>query len=153
MFPVCVRVVTTAGNKHISSLHTAFILFPVQKSLLPQDAAWRLIFLTCWSNSEGRIGEGSFTARFTSFRMFHFCSNCSHHSQHYLADSELFCKVVPGQLWPSTSAISHLHQQEITIRWQSTNAFLRCGLLVAGEGWVSELSVSELPGLCRSRTD
>lgn len=64
-----------------------------------------------------------------------------------------FCKVVPGQLWPSTSAISQLHQQEITIRWQSTNAFLRCGLLVAGEGCISEPLVSELSVLGLSRTD
>lgn len=50
-------------------------------------------------------------------------------------------------------AISQLHQLEFTIRWQSTNAFLRCGLLVAGEGCVSEPLVSELAGLCRTGTD
>lgn len=39
------------------SLYRVSILFPVQKTLLPQDAAQRLIFPTCWSSSDGRIGE------------------------------------------------------------------------------------------------
>lgn len=39
MLPVCVRKVTTAGNKHILSLNTESILFPVQNALLPREAA------------------------------------------------------------------------------------------------------------------
>lgn len=152
MFPVCVRAVTTAGNKHILSLYTAFILFPVQKSQLTQDAAWRLIFPTCWSHSEGCIAQGSFTARFTTFQdvsfPFHLLSSFTALSCRFRA---VLRSRFPGQLCPSASAISHLHQQEITIRGQPTNAFLRCGLLVAGGGCVSEPPASELSVLGPSR--
>lgn len=99
------------------------------------------------------MGEGSFTARFTTSWMFHSFSNRSHYSQHYLAISELFCKVVSSPAEARPRAISQLHQLEFTIRWQSTNAFLRCGLLVAREGCVSGPLVSELAGLCCSGTD
>ncbi len=95
----------------------------------------------------------SFTARFTTSRMFLSFSNRSHYSQHYLAISELFCKVVSSPAEAMPGAISQLHQLEFTIRWQSTNAFLRCGLLVAGEGCVSGPLVSELASLCCSGID
>ena len=64
-----------------------------------------------------------------------------------------FCKVVPRPAEARAGAIAELHQLEFTIRWQSTNAFLRCGLLVAGEGCVSGPLVSELAGPCCSGAD
>lgn len=86
-------------------------------------------------------------ARFTTSWMFQSFCGCSHYSQHYRADSELFfCKFVPRPAEARAGAIAELHQLEFTIRWQSTNAFLRCGLLVAGEGCVSGPLVSELAG-------
>lgn len=41
-----------------------------------------------------------------SSRMFLFFSNCSHYSQHYLADSGLFWKVVPPQLSPARPGLA-----------------------------------------------
>lgn len=64
-----------------------------------------------------------------------------------------FAKFVPSPAEAGPSAISQLHQLEFTIRWQSTNAFLRWGLLVAREACVSGPLVSELASLCRSSID
>lgn len=125
---VCVREVTTADNKHILSLYTISILFPVQKTVVPRDAAWRLIFSTSWFSPDGGIGEQVSQPGKQVLGCCISCCNCSHYSQHYLAGSELFCKDGPHQLRPGPGAISRLHQLEFTIRWQSTNAFLRCEL-------------------------
>lgn len=136
MLPVCVGEVTTAGNQRILSLNTISILFPVQKTMLPRDAAWRPIFFYLSVQFWWWNWRTSFMGRFTTSGMFQFFSNCSHYSQHYHAGSELFCKVVPRQRSPGSGAISQLHQLEFTIRGQSTQAFLRCGPLVAGKGCI-----------------
>lgn len=143
----CVRREVTTGNKHILSLYTGSILFPVQKTLLPQNAAWRQIFLSSWSSSEGTGEEVSWqdSQLIGCFIFFSVVTALIIHSiilqmHSYFAKSPL-------------CVISPLHQLKFTIRWQSTNAFLRWGLLVAGEGCVSGPLVSELAGLCCSSTD
>lgn len=149
---MCVREVTTVGNKHILSLCTVSIVFPVQKTVFPGDTAGRLISFCkfLWLRRIGGMGGGKLQGELHNLWdvSFLLCLPPTFSAVHGSLRAALW--VAARQLRPRPGAISQLHQLEFTIRWQSTNAFLRCGLRVAGEGCVSGPLVSEPAGLNRS---
>lgn len=140
MLPVCVREVTTAGNKHILSLYTISILFPVQKTPVTERCCLTANFFLLVGSVLMAGSENKFHGQSNNF----WGVNCSHYSQHYLAGSELFCKVVPRQLRLQARALSlSCISRSLPSDGSPLMPFSDVDHMVAGEGCVSGPLVSE----------